>query len=81
VAWFALAASVLDSFLNLLWIRRTLGRYFEGAPEDEFHIAENERISPGYFHAMGIPLREGRAIRHIHRKNWIAPDRKLRYLS
>ena len=61
--------------------QRGIGFKVEGAPEGEFHIAENERISPGYFHAMGIPLHEGRATRHIHRKNWIAPDRKLRYLS
>ncbi len=39
---------------------RQIGFRLENAAADDFHWAENSLISPGYFHAMGIALLEGR---------------------
>jgi predicted permease len=39
---------------------RQIGFRLENAPPDEFHLAENSLITPGYFHAMGIALLQGR---------------------
>jgi putative ABC transport system permease protein len=39
---------------------RQIGFRLDHAAADDFHFAENSLISPGYFHAMGIGLLEGR---------------------
>ncbi len=39
---------------------RQIGFRLDHAAADDFHFAENSLISPGYFHAMGIELLEGR---------------------
>lgn len=39
---------------------RQIGFRLEHAAPDDFHMAENSLVSPGYFHAMGIALIEGR---------------------
>ena len=39
---------------------RQIGFRLEHAPADEFHGAQNSLVSPGYFHAMQIPLLAGR---------------------
>lgn len=39
---------------------RQIGFRLEHAAPDDFHWAENSLVSPGYFHAMQIPLLEGR---------------------
>jgi predicted permease len=39
---------------------REIGFRLENAPADDFHFAENSLITPGYFHAMGIALLQGR---------------------
>ncbi len=39
---------------------RQIGFRIEGAPENDYHWAENSLVSPGYFAAMGTPLLEGR---------------------
>ena len=39
---------------------RQIGFRLEHAAQDDFHMAENSLVSPGYFHAMGITLIEGR---------------------
>jgi putative ABC transport system permease protein len=39
---------------------RQIGFRLERAAADDYHWAENSLISPGYFHAMGIPLLKGR---------------------
>jgi predicted permease len=39
---------------------RQIGFRLEHASPDDFHWAENSLVSPGYFHAMGIALIEGR---------------------
>jgi len=39
---------------------RQIGFRLENAPADDFHWAQNSLVSPGYFHAMGIALLEGR---------------------
>jgi len=39
---------------------RQIGFRLEHAAPDDFHWAENSLVSPGYFHAMGIVLIEGR---------------------
>jgi len=39
---------------------REIGFRLEHAAQDDFHMAENSLVSPGYFHAMGITLVEGR---------------------
>jgi putative ABC transport system permease protein len=39
---------------------RQIGFRLERAAQDDFHWAENSLVSPGYFHAMGITLVEGR---------------------
>ena len=38
---------------------RQIGFRLEHAAPDDFHMAENSLVSPGYFHAMGIALIEG----------------------
>jgi len=39
---------------------RQIGFRLEHAAPDDFHLAENSLVSPGYFRAMQIPLLEGR---------------------
>jgi predicted permease len=39
---------------------RQIGFRLEHAAPDDFHWAENSLVSPGYFHAMGIALIQGR---------------------
>jgi putative ABC transport system permease protein len=39
---------------------RQIGFRLEHAAQDDFRVAENSLISPGYFHAMGIVLLSGR---------------------
>ncbi len=39
---------------------RQIGFHLEHAAPDDFHFAENSLVTPGYFRAMGIALREGR---------------------
>lgn len=39
---------------------RQIGFRLEHTAQDDFHMAENSLVSPGYFHAMGITLIEGR---------------------
>ena len=39
---------------------RQIGFRLEHAAPDDFHMAENSLVSPGYFHAMGITLIAGR---------------------
>jgi len=39
---------------------RGIGFHLEHAAPDDFHFAQNSLVSPGYFHAMGIGLRQGR---------------------
>jgi len=39
---------------------REIGFRMEHAAADDFHLAENSLVSPGYFHAMGIALVGGR---------------------
>ncbi len=39
---------------------RGIGFHLEHAAPDDFHFAQNSLITPGYFRAMGIGLREGR---------------------
>ncbi len=39
---------------------RQIGFRLEHAAQDDFHMAENSLVSPGYFHAMGITLIDGR---------------------
>ena len=39
---------------------RQIGFRLENAAPDDFHLAENSLVTPGYFHAMGISLFEGR---------------------
>ncbi len=39
---------------------RMIGFRLEHAAPDDFHFAENSLVTPGYFRAMGISLREGR---------------------
>jgi putative ABC transport system permease protein len=40
---------------------RGIGFHVEHAAPDDFHFAQNSLVTPGYFQAMGIGLREGRA--------------------
>ena len=39
---------------------RGIGFHLEHAAPEDFHFAQNSLVSPGYFHAMGIGLRQGR---------------------
>ncbi len=39
---------------------RGIGFHLEHAAPDDFHFAQNSLVTPGYFRAMGISLREGR---------------------
>ncbi len=39
---------------------RGIGFRLEHAAPDDFHFAQNSLVTPGYFHAMGIGIREGR---------------------
>jgi predicted permease len=39
---------------------RQIGFRLENAPPDDFHLAENSLVTPGYFHTMGIALLRGR---------------------
>jgi predicted permease len=39
---------------------RGIGFHLEHAAPDDFHFAQNSLVTPGYFRAMGIGLREGR---------------------
>ncbi len=39
---------------------RGIGFRLEHAAPDDFHLAENSLVTPGYFRAMGIGMREGR---------------------
>jgi len=39
---------------------RQIGFRLERAAPDDYHFAENSLVSPGYFHAMGIVMVEGR---------------------
>jgi putative ABC transport system permease protein len=40
--------------------QRGIGFHLEHAAPDDFHFAQNSLVTPGYFRAMGIGLREGR---------------------
>ena len=40
---------------------RGIGFHLEHAASDDFHFAQNSLVSPGYFRAMGIGIREGRS--------------------
>jgi predicted permease len=40
---------------------RGIGFHLEHAAEDDFHFAQNSLVTPGYFAAMGIGIREGRS--------------------
>ena len=39
---------------------RSIGFHLEHAAADDFHFAQNSLVTPGYFRAMGIGIREGR---------------------
>jgi putative ABC transport system permease protein len=39
---------------------RGIGFHLEHAAPDDFHFAQNSLVTPGYFRAMGIGIREGR---------------------
>jgi predicted permease len=39
---------------------RGIGFHLEHAAPEDFHFAQNSLVTPGYFHAMGIGVREGR---------------------
>jgi predicted permease len=50
---------------------RQIGIRMEHAAPDDFHLAENSLVSPGYFQAMGIPLVRGRDFTAQDRSNTV----------
>jgi predicted permease len=46
--------------------------YLEGAPPDKRHSVDNRYASPGYFRAMGIAIRHGRAFEERDRGTGVA---------
>lgn len=48
---------------------RSIGVHVAGEPENEFHMVENELVSPNYFEAMGISLLHGRTFSEVDRPN------------
>ncbi len=46
--------------------------YLEGAPRDQWHTVDNRYASPGYFRAMNIAIRQGRAFEERDRGQHVA---------